>query len=87
MQLMAELSLYPLSDAHLEPIDWLLERLNAVEGLDVTTNRMSTLVHGDQALVLATLDRCLTELHERFGKAALVAKFLPGAERSLNGYR
>ena len=87
MLLMAELSLYPLRDEPYEPIDWLLAELNSTEGLAVSTNRMSTLVHGEQALVMTTLDRALAELHERYGKVALVVKFLPGAERTINGYR
>ena len=87
MQLMAELSLYPLRDEPYEPIDWLLAELNNTDGLEVSTNRMSTLVHGEQALLMATLDRMLTELPARYGKVALVVKFLPGAERTINGYR
>ena len=87
MHLMAELSLYPLRDHPYEPIDWLLEALNGTDGLEVSTNRMSTLVHGEQSLVMSTLDRLLAELHERFGQVALVVKFLPGAERTINGYR
>lgn len=86
MQVMAELSLYALQEDFIAPVDFLLERLNATAGLEVSTNRMSTLVYGDQTLVLTTLDSLLRELRTRFGPVSLVCKLLPGAERTVNGY-
>ncbi|MEM6707460.1 MAG: hypothetical protein AAF648_01615 [Pseudomonadota bacterium] len=87
MNMMAELSLYPLRDDFVEPVDALLTLLNAEPGLEITTNRMSTLVFGEQTLVLKTIDRALRELTEGYGKVSLVCKFLPDAERTFNGYR
>lgn len=83
---MAELSLYPLRDEFLPPIDRLLAALNAVPELEVRTSRMSTIVFGEQTLLLSTLDVLLRELREEFGPLSLVCKLLPGAERSINGY-
>lgn len=76
MQVMVELSLYPLADQFIGPIKHFIERLNSHSGLQVTTCSTSTQVHGDYATVMQVLSQEMQRTHEEVGQAVFVAKFL-----------
>jgi len=57
MDVGVEISLYPLQEQPLPPIRALIERLNAVPGLRVVTNSLSTQLFGDYELLMQTLTR------------------------------
>ena len=76
MKAAAELSLYPLADDYLTPIRDVIERLNAIDELDVTTNAMSTQVSGDYDVLMAALTREVRTSFERHGKCVFVMKLL-----------
>jgi len=52
----------------------------------VTTNRVSTLLHGEYVQAMTLVQKVIPEIHEKWGEGAFVLKILPGAERSINGY-
>ena len=76
MKLTAELSLYPLQDDYIPPIDAIIEALNARTGLTVKTNAMSTQISGDYASVFDAIQSSLAQSVERFGRQVLVCKFI-----------
>ena len=84
MQVVIEITLYPLHNDYIAAIDDLLARLNAQSEVEVTTNRVSTLMHGEYAQTMALVQRVILEIHERWGEGAFVLKILPSAERSIN---
>ncbi|GGW74134.1 YkoF family thiamine/hydroxymethylpyrimidine-binding protein [Alteromonas halophila] len=76
MQVMVELSLYPLAENYLTPIKSFIERLNRYEGLQVNTSATSTQVAGDYRQVMDVLGKEMQRTHEEVGQAVFVAKFL-----------
>lgn len=76
MKLTAELSLYPLQDDYIPPIDAIIADLNQHAGLTVLTNAMSTQVSGDYDAVFKAVQSALSNSVERFGRQVLVCKFI-----------
>lgn len=76
MQVMVELSLYPLVDDFIEPIKNFIERLNSYDALSVSTSSTSTQVTGDYQTVVTILGEEMQRTHESVGQAIFVAKFL-----------
>lgn len=78
MKLTAEISMYPLHDEYLEPIQWFIKCLDSYANIERTTNAMATQVCGDYAEVMAMLATEMQAAHEKFGKAVFVCKFIGG---------
>lgn len=76
MEIGVEISLYPLHQQYIPPIQEFIDRLNAKSGLRVVTNSMSTQVFGDYELVMQTLVRELRVTFEANDKAIFVMKVL-----------
>ncbi|GGF72578.1 YkoF family thiamine/hydroxymethylpyrimidine-binding protein [Alteromonas lipolytica] len=76
MQVMVELSLYPLVNDYIPPIKAFIERLNSYAELTVTTCSTSTQVHGEYTQVMTILGQEMQRTHEEVGQAIFVAKFL-----------
>ena len=76
MQVMVELSLYPLVNEYLTPIKAFIARLNSYQNLTVTTCSTSTQVQGDYTEVLQILGVEMQRTHEEVGQAVFVPKFL-----------
>lgn len=76
MQVMVELSLYPLAEEYLTPIKAFIDRLNQHEGLLVSTSSTSTQMTGDYTTVMTVLGEEMQRTHEEVGQAVFVAKFL-----------
>ena len=76
MQVMVELSLYPLVNEDIPPIQDFIDRLNSYSDITVTTCSTSTQVTGDYAVVMKVLGDEMQRTHEEVGQAIFVAKFL-----------
>lgn len=76
MEISVEISKYPLADDYIPAIKSFIDRLNAVAGLTVVTNTMSTQVFGDYDLVMDTLKEEMRLSWEQFGKSIFVCKFI-----------
>lgn len=76
MQVMVEISLYPLMDDFIPAIKSFIDRLNTYEALSVETNQTSTHVTGDYQTVVAILGKEMQLTHESVGQAIFVTKFL-----------
>jgi uncharacterized protein YqgV (UPF0045/DUF77 family) len=76
MDIGVEISLYPLHQDFIPPIQNFIDRLNADRRLRIVTNSMSTQVFGDYELVMQTLVRELRTTLEGNDKAVFVMKVL-----------
>ena len=76
MEIGVEISLYPLHQQYIAPIQDFIDRLNADQRLRVVTNSMSTQVFGEYAAVMQTLVRELRVTFEGNDKAVFVMKVL-----------
>jgi hypothetical protein len=76
MDIGVEISLYPLHQQYIAPIQDFIDRLNAEPRLRVVTNSMSTQVFGDYEVVMPTLVRELRATFESNDKAVFVMKVL-----------
>jgi uncharacterized protein YqgV (UPF0045/DUF77 family) len=76
MDIGVEISLYPLHQQYLAPIEDFIERLNADAALRVVTNSMSTQIFGEYESVMRCLLRELRITFEGNDKAVFVMKVL-----------
>ncbi|MCW8093138.1 hypothetical protein [Alteromonas sp. ASW11-130] len=76
MQVMVELSLYPLAEKYIEPIKTFIERLHSYENIEVDTSRTSTQITGEYDYVMALLTKEMKITHQQVGQAVFVAKVL-----------
>ena len=76
MRIAVDISLYPLADDFIPPIDDVIERLNAHESLEVITNPMSTQIRGEYDEVMAALNREIKTTFESSPKAIFAIKIL-----------
>ncbi|HEY4973268.1 MAG TPA: YkoF family thiamine/hydroxymethylpyrimidine-binding protein [Steroidobacteraceae bacterium] len=76
MDIGVEISLYPLHQDFIPPIQDFIDRLNADARLRVVTNSMSTQVFGDYDTVMPTLLRELRVTLANNDKAVFVMKVL-----------
>jgi len=76
MRITAEISLYPLQDEFLPPIQSFVRAIQDSPGLEVTVNQMSTQLSGELHDVSQALERALEASFLSGKPQALVAKFL-----------
>ena len=76
MEIGVEISLYPLHQQYIPPIQDFIDRLNADPRLRVVTNSMSTQVFGNYDAIMQTLVRELRVTFEANDKAIFVMKVL-----------
>jgi len=77
MDIAVEISMYPLTETYLAPIQHFIDALRANEHLQVATNTMSTQVYGEYDAVWAALHKAMRESMEAGPRAVFVTKFLP----------
>jgi uncharacterized protein YqgV (UPF0045/DUF77 family) len=78
MQVSVEISLYPLANEFIPPIQDFIHRLNQHPDLVVLTNTMSTQVFGPYERVMAVLAKEMQQTHQQTPKAAFAMKVLNG---------
>jgi uncharacterized protein YqgV (UPF0045/DUF77 family) len=76
MDIGVEISLYPLHQDFIPPIQGFIDRLNGDRRLRIVTNSMSTQVFGDYDAVMPTLVRELRATMESNDKVVFVMKVL-----------
>jgi uncharacterized protein YqgV (UPF0045/DUF77 family) len=78
MKLVAEISLYPLNQEYIVPIQAFIDRLNTYPNLKVVTTATSTRVSGEYLYTMQLLAAEMQRCHEQVGQAIFVCKFLNG---------
>jgi uncharacterized protein YqgV (UPF0045/DUF77 family) len=76
MKVAVDISLYPLNEDFIPPIDDVIARLNDHADLVVETNPMSTQVRGEYDAVMAALQKELKTTFEQVPKAVFAIKIL-----------
>ncbi len=76
MRVAVDVSLYPIADVYIPPIDDVILRLNSYESLDVSTNPMSTQIRGDYDDVMTALNREIKRTFDTSPKAVFAIKIL-----------
>lgn len=82
MKLVAEISMYPLKEQYIEPIQTFIDRLNTYENIKVVTSATNTLVSGDYLPTMQLLAEEMQRSHAEVGQAIFVCKFLNGDKMS-----
>lgn len=76
MDIAVEISMYPLDEDFIPPIQGFIDRLNAHPGLKVTTSHLSTQVFGDHDRIFEVLRQETKASFTAGGKAVFVTKFV-----------
>ena len=76
MDIAVELSLYPLEQDRVPKIKDFIDRLNAVSGVRVITNSLSTQVVGPFELVFAALTHEIRTTFDQVDKSVVVMKVI-----------
>lgn len=76
MRVAVDISLYPLDEDFIPPIQNVIERLNAYPELEVATNPMSTQIRGDYEPVMNALKQEIGVTFEQLPKAVFAIKIL-----------
>lgn len=84
MKLVVEISLYPLANEYIGPIKAFIDRLNSYQSLYVKTGATSTVIAGDNHIVMEILQNEMQATHEEVGQAIFVCKFLNGTNMDLS---
>ena len=76
MRVAVDISLYPIDQEHIPPIDDFIARVNRHPSLIVETNRMSTQIRGDYADVMQVLTDEVRGTFDALPKAVFAIKIL-----------
>jgi len=82
MQLVVEISLYPLAQEYISHIQDFIDRLNTDSALNVSTSATSTIVNGEFSHVMQVLTIEMQKTYTDVGQAIFVCKFLNGDKMS-----
>lgn len=76
MRVAVDISLYPIADDFIPPIQGVIERLNKHAAIEVVTNPMSTQVRGEYDDVMTILNQEIKTTFEQCPKAVFAIKIL-----------
>lgn len=76
MRVAVDISLYPLKEEFLAPIEDVIRRFNEHEAVEVETNAMSTQIRGEYDDVMQVLDREIKRTFEQVPKAVFAIRIL-----------
>lgn len=82
MILVAEISMYPLKEQYIAPIQTFIDRLNSYQNISVVTTATSTTVSGEYLPTMLLLAEEMQRSHKEVGQAIFVCKFLNGDKMS-----
>ena len=78
MKVSVEISLYPLDNNYIPPIQSFIDKLKTYSEIKVIENTMSTQVYGNYDDVLKIVQKEMKNTHKQTPKAAFVLKVLNG---------
>lgn len=76
MRVAVDVSLYPLTDEFIPPIQDVIQRLNTHESIEVVTNPMSTQLRGEYDDVMAAISQEVKTSFENSPKVVFAIKIL-----------
>ncbi len=78
MQLTADISMYPLREDFIPPIDAFIERIHQYPELKITRTPTSTIVQGEYEYAMQAVQDTIAACHADYGLAVYVVKYIPG---------
>lgn len=76
MNIVAEMSLYPLKDGPIPTIIGFIKDMRAREGIEIVTNQLSTQVSGSFEAVTGAVNHCMRNAMADQDTVVLVVKYL-----------
>jgi len=76
MNIVAEMSLYPLKDRPIPTIIGFIKELREQEGIEIVSNQLSTQLSGPFEAVTAAINRCMEKAMSAPETVVLVVKYL-----------
>ncbi|MBT8059387.1 MAG: hypothetical protein KJO33_07315 [Gammaproteobacteria bacterium] len=76
MNIVADLSCYPLKDGPVPDIITFIEDLGKQPGIEIVTNQLSTQLRGDFEAVTGAVTRCMERVMQMPNTVVLVVKYL-----------
>ena len=76
MNIVAEMSLYPLKDGPIRTIIGFIEEMRSQEGIEIVTNQLSTQVSGSFEAVTGAVNNCMKKAMASDDTVVLVVKYL-----------
>jgi uncharacterized protein YqgV (UPF0045/DUF77 family) len=76
MNIVADLSCYPLKDGPVPEIIAFIEDLGEQPGIEIVTNQLSTQLRGDFEAVTGAVKRCMERVMQMPNTVVLVVKYL-----------
>jgi uncharacterized protein YqgV (UPF0045/DUF77 family) len=76
MNIVADLSLYPLKDGPIPDIIDFIEDLRGAPGLEIVSNQLSTQLRGEFDAVTGAVDRCMKRTMAAPNTVVLIVKYL-----------
>ncbi len=76
MRVAVDISLYPIADEFILPIDDVIDRLNRYDAIEVTTNPLSTQLFGEYEDVMQALHREIGKTFEDNERAVFAIRIL-----------
>ena len=76
MNIVADLSLYPLKDGPVPEIIKFIKEMRKQEGIEMVTNQLSTQLRGDFDAVTGAINHCMRRVMDAPNTVVLVVKYL-----------
>lgn len=80
MKMTVEISMYPIRDDYLPPIDAFIELINQKPDLEIETTPTATRIIGEYEHLMDCLKDTMAASYEQHGTSVFVTKFIPGYE-------
>lgn len=76
MEIVADMSLYPLKDGPIPSIIEFIEDLQEQDGIEIVTNQLGTQLRGEYDAVTSAINQCMRKAMEAPNTVVLVIKYL-----------
>ena len=76
MNIVAEMSLYPLKDGPIPTIISFIKELREQDGIEIVTNQLSSQISGSFEAVTSAVNHCMRKVMQQSDTVVLVVKYL-----------
>jgi len=76
MNIVAEMSLYPLKDGPVPDIIVFIREMREQQGIEIVSNQLSTQLRGEFEAVTGAINRCMRKVMDAPNTVVLVVKYL-----------
>ena len=76
MKIVADMSLYPLTDGPIPSIIEFIKELQLQDGIEIVTNQLSTQLKGEFEAVTGAINKCMRKAMQAPNTVILIVKYL-----------